>query len=538
MSYLSKISFTVITFIFSVFTASAQISPGDLCKAHAHLEGASNCTQCHEVGNKVTREKCLACHKEIKANIDAGKGYHASDEVKGKNCAACHNDHHGRNFEIIKINKKLFNHDKTGFSLKGVHAKQECNACHNPQRIKNPELKKRSGTYLGLTQNCLSCHDDFHQSKLSNNCTECHNFNSWKGAKRFDHSKTKFPLLGKHATVGCIECHKTEMVNGKKAQRFKGLVFNNCTGCHEDVHKGKFGQDCKECHTEESFHFSKKMTAFNHDKTNFKLLGKHKQVDCKQCHKTASMTDPVKHSRCSDCHTDYHKGEFNSKNGSPDCNECHTNDGFTPSTFTIEKHNKGPFKLEGAHLATSCNACHKKEDKNWHFRNIGKRCIDCHKNEHEGYIDEKFMPDNNCEVCHTVDSWKVKNFDHDKTGYKLEGTHATTECGLCHYAKNENGVPTQKFKGLSKECSACHKDNHVQQFAVNGKTDCTRCHGFDRWENSKFDHNTSRFKIDGQHIGVKCNECHKSITNEKGTYIEYKFDNIECSKCHSEFSKN
>jgi len=73
----------------------------------------------------------------------------------------------------------------------------------------------------------------------------------------------------------------------------------------------------------------------------------------------------------------------------------------------------------------------------------------------------------------------------------------------------------------------------VGQFEVNGKTDCTRCHGFDKWENSKYDHNTSRFKIDGKHIGVKCEECHKPVMNEKGKYIEYKFDGIDCKRCHS-----
>ena len=89
-------------------TATAQISPGDLCKAHADLEGVSNCNRCHEIGNKVSRAKCLDCHKEIKANIDAKKGYHASAEVSAKECAVCHNDHHGRNFQIIRFNIKSF----------------------------------------------------------------------------------------------------------------------------------------------------------------------------------------------------------------------------------------------------------------------------------------------------------------------------------------------------------------------------------------------------------------------------------------------
>lgn len=533
MKYLKYILFSLVICLFGIQQVTAQISPGELIQAHAHLQGASNCTKCHEVGNKVTKEKCLACHKEIKAKIDAGKGYHASAEVKGKNCATCHNDHHGRNFEAVKFNKKSFNHEKTGFALKGVHATQTCEACHNSAKIKDPELKKRTGTYLGLNSECVSCHTDFHQGKLSSKCTECHNFDSWKNTKRFDHSRTRFPLKGKHMNVGCVECHKTEVVKGVKVQRFKGLVFNNCSGCHTDVHKGKLGPDCKKCHSEESFAFNKEMKAFDHDKTNFKLVGKHKLVNCKECHK-GSLTAPLKHNNCYDCHKDYHNGEFYTATSKPDCNTCHTNDGFSPATYTIEKHNQEKFKLEGAHLATSCTACHKKDGKNWHFRNIGSSCVDCHKNIHEGYIGNRFMTNNNCESCHTVKSWKVENFDHDKTGFKLEGTHAEITCSECHFMKNENGVKVQKFRGLSKSCSACHKDNHADQFAENGRTDCKRCHGFDNWEDSKFDHDTSRFKIDGQHVGVKCSECHKQVTNSKGTYIEYKFDNIECSKCHSD----
>lgn len=510
----------------------AQISPGDLCNAHAYLEGVSNCTKCHDIGNKVTREKCLYCHNEIKQNIAANKGYHASSDVKGKECVVCHNDHHGKNFQIIQFDKKTFNHRKAGYDLKGEHAKIECKACHKPEFIKDSRLKNKSTTYLGLSQECLSCHADYHQGKLSPKCADCHNFNSFKHATGFDHSKTHFPLLGEHKNVACIKCHKTEIVNGKTAQKFSSLQFANCTPCHEDVHQNRFGQNCKACHTEESFSFNKQMKVFDHDKTNFKLIGEHKLVDCKKCHK-GSLTAPLKHDQCKDCHADFHKGDFTNRKGiMTDCDECHTNNGFTPSTFTIEKHNATKFKLEGAHLASPCMTCHKKQDE-WHFKKMGKNCVDCHTNEHKGFIEEKFMPKEDCAICHNINNWNTVKFDHDKTGYKLEGSHANAACSSCHYRNNEMGIPTQKFEGTSKECSSCHKDSHFDQFVVNGKTDCTRCHGFDKWEKSKFDHNTSRFKIDGGHIGVACFECHKSIINDKGKYIQYKFKSIECKVCHS-----
>ncbi|MFZ0280585.1 MAG: hypothetical protein WAL29_02965, partial [Bacteroidales bacterium] len=71
---------------FTALEAAAQISPGDLSKPHEYLEGITNCTKCHILGNKITGEKCLDCHTEIKERISAGKGYHSSAEIKGKQC--------------------------------------------------------------------------------------------------------------------------------------------------------------------------------------------------------------------------------------------------------------------------------------------------------------------------------------------------------------------------------------------------------------------------------------------------------------------
>lgn len=514
------------------YNASAQISPGDLSKAHAGLDGVSNCTKCHSVGNKVTREKCLSCHKEIQANINAKKGYHASSEVSGKQCAECHNEHHGRDFQIIRFDRKTFNHNKTGFELKGVHAKQECKACHKPAFIKDPRLKKNPSTFMGLNQQCLTCHADYHQGRMSPNCSNCHSFESFKNVTRFNHNTTRFPLVGQHKNVTCEKCHKTQLIAGKPVQQFRGLAFGNCTACHKDPHDNRFGQNCKQCHTEESFHTIKGgIKTFDHDKTDFPLIGKHRLVACKSCHKT-NLTDPVKHDRCSSCHTDYHNKEF-SKNGiSPDCNQCHDNNGFSPSNFTIEKHKLTKFPLEGAHQATACNACHLKQSK-WTFRNIGNKCVDCHKNEHKGFIDEKFMANENCTSCHTVTNWKNVTFDHSQTKFKLDGAHSNQACGICHYKKNENGIRIQQFKGLLTDCSSCHTNSHAGQFDINGKTDCTRCHTTESWKKTKFDHTTSRFKLDGAHATVKCEECHKEVTNEKGKYIQYKFKSIECATCHS-----
>jgi len=519
-------------FLLSVFAVSAQISPGDLSNAHAYLEGVSNCTKCHSVGNKVTNDNCLACHPIIRNNQATRKGYHGSVDVMGKNCYSCHNEHHGRKFRLIDFNKNTFDHRKTGFERKGVHATLDCQKCHNPEHISDPKLKKKKSTYLGLNKNCLTCHDDYHQGKMSSNCSECHSFDNFKNPKAFDHSKTHFPLLGKHKTLECKECHKVEVVNGITRQGFKNLKYANCNACHKDVHDNKFGQDCKKCHQETSFKDIKTGNAFDHDKTDFPLLGQHRLLECKQCHTSGNMTKPLKHGKCSDCHKDeIHKGEFAVNGKSPDCAECHNNDGFIPSTYTMERHNASQFKLSGSHEATPCISCHHK-DGSWHFRNIGKKCVDCHKNEHQGFISEKYYAQANCLGCHNEATWKKITFDHNQTNFKLDGKHAELGCSDCHYKKNDQGVRIQKFSGLSTECSSCHKDQHAGQFEVYGKTDCLRCHNTSSWKDSKFNHNSSRFKLEGAHLDVACADCHKLITTSKGTYVEYKFNDIECSRCH------
>ena len=519
----------VLDFIYSqeVF---AQLSPGDLSESHAHLEGMSNCTQCHILGEKVSNDKCLACHTALKSRIDRQKGYHASSEIAGKECVVCHSDHHGRNFEMIRFDKENFDHLLTGYLLEGAHAKQDCKNCHKRDFITNEEIKKKKYTFLGLEPKCLTCHTDPHQNTLSSICNNCHSFEKFKPASRFNHINAKFKLLGKHNEVECAKCHRIESRNGNNFQVFKGVEFASCTNCHEDIHNNKFGQNCTKCHSEESFHIIKSLSSFDHSKTAFPLEGHHRFVKCSSCHKT-KYTDPVKHNLCADCHDDYHDNQFARKGIVPDCIECHNNQSFSGSLFTIEKHNQGNFQLQGAHLATPCFACHKKEEK-WNFRNIGESCKDCHQDIHRDYISNKYYPEGSCENCHIVNKWdEITNFNHSLTKFELTGGHSKPNCRACHF-KTVNGNTIQEFSGLSNKCADCHADIHAKQFESKGITNCSDCHETFNWHASKFDHNSAQFKLDGKHKNVECNKCHKPVITEQTTYIQYKFKDFRCETCH------
>jgi hypothetical protein len=527
----NKINRLLLIFIFiGIFTSSvfSQISPGELAKVHASLEGMSKCTQCHVLGEKVANNKCLTCHTEIKERIDHQKGYHSSALVKGKECASCHSDHHGKNFQIVRFDPLKFQHNVTGYNLEGAHSKKKCTDCHTPTLIANQKIKTKTYTYLGLKTECLSCHADYHQKTLPGTCTSCHGQDSFKPALKFNHAATKFPLIGKHQNVDCSKCHKIETKEGKKFQNFTGVQFNNCNNCHADVHHNQFGQNCRQCHSENSFQIIKGGIKFDHNKTGYKLEGKHASVNCISCHKT-KYTDPVKHNSCNDCHADYHKNQFAQSGITPDCAKCHTINGFSPANYTLEQHNQSAFKLQGSHMAAPCFECHKKSEK-WNFRGIGKLCADCHNDIHQPLISTKYYPNKNCKSCHTDNRWNEISFDHSQTDFKLTGAHATTNCRSCHFNKNTQGHDLQRFSGLPKTCTSCHNDKHFKQFERNGITDCNECHGTDNWKAGKFNHDNTAFKLDGKHQNVACAKCHKTTKEEQ--YIVYKIKKFKCESCH------
>ena len=530
MKPVNKFSIFLILIFLCKFV-SGQISPGELAEPHAHLEGISNCTKCHELGEHVSDQKCLACHTELKSRIDQKKGFHSSSKVYKKSCIICHSDHHSRKFDIVHLNKDKFDHEATGWPLEGKHKEKKCVDCHKQEHITDQRIKKKKMTFLGLNTACLSCHEDKHQKTLSVNCLECHTYDAFKPASKFDHAKSKFLLKGKHKDVECKKCHEIGTLNGKEYQKFKGIEFNSCANCHKDVHDNKFGKKCAECHSEESFKIVKTVGNFDHNKTNFKLEGKHLTVNCKTCHK-GSLTAALPHKNCTDCHTDYHKGQFSKKGTLSDCKDCHSTKGFVGSSYSIERHNTGTFKLEGAHAATPCILCHKKE-KEWQFRNMNRGCVGCHQNIHKGFISEKFIPEGQCDKCHSTSNWESVTFDHKLTNFELKGKHQEKSCRNCHFKKGPDEKAAQVFAELKGNCEECHTDVHQKQFSKNGVVDCTSCHGgFENWKADKFDHSNTRFKLDGGHNGVECKKCHLENKLKAVPFIQYKNIEMQCKSCH------
>ena len=98
---------------------------------------------------------------------------------------------------------------------------------------------------------------------------------------------------------------------------------------------------------------------FDHKRTKFPLDGMHLEQDCTGCHAESGKFTGLK-TACASCHKqlgDNTHGDFGG------CLECHTTEGFTPSTFDHGKTKFGP--LGGKHGTLKCQACHAEKTKNF-----------------------------------------------------------------------------------------------------------------------------------------------------------------------------
>jgi len=375
------------------------------------------CTSCHVDGKyKGTPSDCFSCH----ASDDAHNGQF------GTNCGTCHNPSTWKDVN--------FDHGKvTGFPLAGSHTSVPCTSCHI------------NGVYKGTPKECVACHaaDDAHNGQFGTVCSACHDTTKWKNGT-FDHGKTKFPLTGSHANAACKSCHANGVYKGTPT---------NCYSCHanKDNHNGQFGTDCGACHKPTKW----SDVNFDHNSTGFPLSGRHTTAQCKACHINGVYKGTP--TNCYSCHAnkDKHNGQFGTN-----CGSCHNPSGWGNVTFN---HNNTSFPLSGGHTNVQCSACH----SNGVYKGTPTNCYSCHANKdaHNGQFGT------NCGSCHNPSGWGNATFNHNNTGFPLNGKHTNLSCTKCH----QNGV----YQGTPSQCAACHQDPHNGD---NGP-DCAACHTPKGWGN-------------------------------------------------------
>lgn len=249
------------------------------------------CESCHGANRERPKPPmtCVSCHKDD----DVHKGNFGPD------CASCHSP--------AAWSAVSFSHDeRTRFPLRGAHRRIKCEVCHTaPVATFKPPMA------------CVACHkdDEPHQGRLGTKCENCHEEESWTGSLRFDHGLTRFPLFGRHGELQCTQCHQDKTFTaagtecyqchedswhagrfgtpaqcstchrpvGWKAWRFDhdrqtsfpltgrhaeltchschaqpartAQLPVDCYACHQtdDVHAGRFGRQCGDCHNGDSW---------------------------------------------------------------------------------------------------------------------------------------------------------------------------------------------------------------------------------------------------------------------------------------------
>jgi len=135
-------------------------------------------------------------------------------------------------------------------------------------------------------------------------------------------------------------------------------------------------------------------------------------------------------------------------------------------------------------------------------------------------------------------------FDHDRTGFLLNGAHTRLNCETCH----AYGI----FRGTPTRCAGCHGPsgtiattkkgpNHVQS-----SDSCDDCHSEFTWSNARMDHSSVTGTCLSCHNGVKatgktpthiasadtCGDCHMTVAWSPAGFDHSNISG-NCYACHN-----
>ncbi len=356
-------------------------------------------------------------------------------------CGLCHT---GQGWQELRPDFAFDHEAETGWALEGPHATAQCLRCHND----------RGPAADFAARGCGGCHEDVHLGQLGPSCEDCHELPDWRPDGQIsEHQRTRFPLIGAHASTACRACHP-----GAEIGVF-GPTDTECLSCHRDdlarakdpdhLAQGWTG-GCEECHIPTGWSGG----AFNHGW--WPLRGAHDAARCADCHAGGvyAGTDPA----CFSCHAD----DYNSA--------------ADPDHLALG-------------LPTACRQCH--DTRRWKpadmdHGGVSGACVDCHLDDYLATSD----PDHQalsipvtCELCHNTRNWRDADFDH---------AGITSGCVNCHL----------------DDYNATTNPNHA---GAGFPTTCEDCHNTNRWGNANFNHD---FPItSGAHKNFKCNRCHLNQSN-------------------------
>jgi len=561
--------------LLTVYLALYHPTPGPLAAAHARVIDGSlaACSQCHSPTGLT--HGCLNCHTEIAGQVDANEGYHAY-LLNGEpiECTRCHSDHLGRSVPLIDEhswptgNPDLFDHSHVTFTLTGAHKGLSCKACHEKApafALRRFPGHLRQSTFLGLTQDCVDCHEDIHAGGLARVCERCHSQETFRPAVRFDHNEY-YALEGAHARVTCSECHLVPLADGPNETQahdansvllaFDRVKGTTCEDCHPTPHRTQWDKGCTDCHLGADTTWTagtRGLPPESHGTTGFPLNGPHAETTCEQCHNPNLPYDrryPDPHvpgytrrpEHCEGCHEDPHDGQFQAHYSS--CLDCHAKESFTPAQFDVLRHSD-TYPLTVPHAAVECAKCHT-VDPNTGIRqyvSTPHQCDACHADPHEGQFADRYVQ---CTDCHDQERFLPARYDvarHENT-FPLQGSHMAVPCVGCHVLRE--GTSIRRFADTPDQCKRCHDDPHAAQFRRElEEGDCTACHRQDAttFAIRPYDHTeNASYPLVGAHAGTACADCHPLVrvgdpnSGIPATRI-YRGVETTCHSCHADIHR-
>lgn len=226
---------------------------------------------------------------------------------------------------------------------------------------------------------------------------------------------------------------------------------------------------CLDCHQSGSWLPLSESPKFDHNRTTeFKLLFKHADLACAQCHVGETVAEfhkfSTRGSDCASCHQDIHQNYWGA-----DCETCHSPEGWGPE-MAYRRHDETLFPLLAAHHSQSCYLCHTTP-----ALLPSLDCQVCH--EPDFSLDEPahtdLLPQNDCSMCHAPTRWnQLLAINHDVFFPIHSGQHKGEwdTCSDCHDQDREYQIFTCFGSG-------CHDQNEMDDEHCEDN-DCEQRNGF------------------------------------------------------------
>ncbi len=342
-----------------------------------------------------------------------------------------------------------FDHAKTGFLLRDVHATLRCEQCHVDAVFKNTPKDCAGchaiGTRVGATPKPVN------HVQTTDPCDTCHTSPTSFLVANFKHISTRGAI-----TSNCITCHNNQSqgVVSKPANHFPTLL--PCESCHTNTstflswrmdHTG-LTSNCVSCHGGQFVGVVSKPVA------HIPTTG-----DCGACHNTNTFLgstydhSAVAPGTCNSCHL----GQYNGVVSLPvnhittsgaQCDNCHTQantGGYTSFFGGCYDHNTGSASSCLITTATVVPVA-------------PGNCSSCHTGVFSGVSGKApfHVPTvQQCDTCH--------NASHTAAGYATfygaTYTHTGTTagvCGTCHNGTTALGKPASHIPATGNNCDSCH----------------------------------------------------------------------------------